>query len=360
MSKKLIYAFIVISLLLTPVIMIHAGTPPAVQKELDDCKAERTKLQEDNNNLRDERGTLNSTITKLEGEKRQLERRIAELENLIASIDEEAIVIGFFNKHDEPLALLVNISNHTDSVGGTEISADWPGFMERHVEEKLGTRVNVITLIAAQGNINHYDFDSLRKQTSHGEAERIGRAYGEMIVSNLPACRKMAAENLHAVLSYIDIAPREIGRSELEEARKIIEAPESADQSGDLKAEDLAAPAVLRIFAAQLLALHDTMPRFYSVPLQIIRIGKLYLCAIPGEPFVEIGLQLKKSAGHDTVVPVSLANGYFGYIPLEESFDHGGYEIKQGIHNCLSRKAAGIVVKNMKDMMKKITAREAV
>ncbi|UCB45620.1 MAG: OmpA family protein [Spirochaetota bacterium] len=92
MSKKLIYAFIVISLLLTPAIMIHAGTPPAVQKELDDCKAERTKLQEDNNKLRDERGTLNSTITRLEGEKRALERKIADLEKQIVAIDEEAVV----------------------------------------------------------------------------------------------------------------------------------------------------------------------------------------------------------------------------------------------------------------------------
>ena len=46
------------------------------------------------------------------------------------TVDEEVILIGFFGEKNDILALLVNISNHTDSVGGTEISGDWPGFMD--------------------------------------------------------------------------------------------------------------------------------------------------------------------------------------------------------------------------------------
>ena len=276
------------------------------------------------------------------------------------TVDEEAVLIGFFNEKDDPMALLVNISNHTDSVGGTEISADWPGFMERHVEEELGIPVNTVTLIAPQGNINHYDFDSLRNQTSHEEAQRIGRAYADLLLSMLSQCRAMDTGKLDSALSYVDIAPREISTSELQRACEIIGTPESADKSGDLKAEDLATPAVLRIFATQLLAFHNAMPRSYSVPLQVLRMGDIYLCGIPGEPFVEIGLELKKSAERETVVPVSLAGGYFGYIPLETSFDHGGYEIKQGVHNCLSRKAAEIILESLQNMIMGFTGREAV
>jgi chemotaxis protein MotB len=89
MRKKLIYALIVISLLLTPGIIIHAGTPPAVQKELDDCKAERAKLQEDNSKLESDIKSLNSRITKLEGDKRQLESKIAALQKQIAQKEKE-------------------------------------------------------------------------------------------------------------------------------------------------------------------------------------------------------------------------------------------------------------------------------
>jgi hypothetical protein len=274
------------------------------------------------------------------------------------TVDEEVILIGIFSEKNDVLALLVNISNHTDSVGGTEISADWPGFMERFVEEELGVPLKVITLIAPQGNINHYDFNSSKNQTSLEEARRIGRAYGKAVLSNLSRCETVYGEKLFADLRYVDIAPREICDADLERARDIVKTTRSTDDGADLKAEDLETPAVLRIFSSQLLAFHDAIPPFYSVPLQVMRLGSIYLCAIPGEPFVEIGLELKQSYKGITVVPVSLANGYFGYIPLERSFDYGGYEVKQGVHNCLSRKAEGIILESVKEMLDRLTLQD--
>jgi hypothetical protein len=276
------------------------------------------------------------------------------------AVDEDVILIGFFNDMDNPLALLVSISNHTDSVGGTDISADWPGFLEQYVEEGLGFPVNTVTLIAPQGNINHYDFDSLQNQTSLEEARRIGRAYADLILSNLPECRAMETENIDTALTYVDIGPREISKTELQRACEILEAPDSSGDSGDLKAEDLEKSAALRIFARELIAFHETRPSSHSVPLQVLRMGDIYVCGIPGEPFVEIGLELKRVLEKEIVIPVALANGYFGYIPLEACFERGGYEIKQGIHNCLSRKAAGIILENMKKMIYRITGKRAV
>lgn len=45
---------------------------------------------------------------------------------------------------------------------------------------------------------------------------------------------------------------------------------------------------------------------------------------------MEIGLALKSFPGFDLIMPVGLANGYLGYIPLRECFDRGGYEVKPG------------------------------
>jgi hypothetical protein len=276
------------------------------------------------------------------------------------AVDEDVVLIGFFNDRDDPLALLVSISNHTDSVGGTDISADWPGFLEQYVEEELGFPVNTVTLIAPQGNINHYDFDSLRNQTSHGEAQRIGRAYADLVLSSLPECLAMETEHLDAALTYVDIVPREISKTELQKAREILEAYQSWGESGDLKAEDLETPAVIRIFARELVAFHETRPSSYCVPLQVLRMGDIYLCGIPGEPFVEIGLELKRVGEKEIVIPVALANGYFGYIPLEACFERGGYEVKQGMHNCLSQKAAGIILEDMKKMIYRLRGKRAV
>jgi hypothetical protein len=274
--------------------------------------------------------------------------------------DDEVVLIGFFDRENHPLSLLVNISNHTDSVGGTRISADWPGALERYIEHATGLPVNTITLIAPQGNINHYDFDSPGNQTSHEEAVRLGNAYGKLVVSSLPACSPMKTNALHARLRYADVQAREISEDELERARNMVQNPESAEDGIDLKAEDLATPAVLRIFASELLAFHEKKPLSYRVPLQALQIGDVYLCAIPGEPFVEIGLRLKESVRPRTLLPVSLAGGYFGYIPLKESFDRGGYETRQGVHNCLSREAAGIIVEGLLELVDRLNGREAV
>ncbi len=45
---------------------------------------------------------------------------------------------------------------------------------------------------------------------------------------------------------------------------------------------------------------------------------------------MEIGLALKRLPGFGLAVPVGLANGYLGYIPLRENFGRGGYETKPG------------------------------
>ncbi len=265
-------------------------------------------------------------------------------------VDECVGIIGFYIEKDDPLVLLVSISNHTDTVGGTKISADWPGFMERFIEKGLGSPVCTLTLIAPQGNINHYEFDSLRNQTSYGEAKRIGKAYADIVLAGLGECRAMDGDIIRAALTYADIGPREIGDDELRKARTILESTGLSGNNGDLTAEDLETPAVQAIFARELVAFHETRPVSYSVPLQVLRLGDLLLCAIPGEPFVEIGLELR--AAYEGTVPIALANGYFGYIPLEACFERGGYEVRQGVNNCLSRKAARVIIDKLALMVR--------
>jgi len=93
------------------------------------------------------------------------------------------------------------------------------------------------------------------------------------------------------------------------------------------------------------------MPDHYEVPLQVLKIGSVAICALPGEPFVEIGLALKDSTLFQAIFPVALANGYFGYIPMEECFEHGGYEVRASKHNCLSCNAAECILSSFRSML---------
>jgi neutral ceramidase len=63
-----------------------------------------------------------------------------------------------------------------------------------------------------------------------------------------------------------------------------------------------------------------------EVELQVVRIGGLYLVALPGEVLVEVGTAIKDGSGGEQTLIVSLANGSIGYICHREAYGEGGYE----------------------------------
>jgi hypothetical protein len=163
------------------------------------------------------------------------------------------------------------------------------------------------------------------------------------------------AGSLEAKELILPIPSREIEVAELENARKILstEEPRHQERERSLTAEDLAKgdPAVERLFARELIHFAEHKPKSYPAPLQAFRLGSAVFAAIPGEPFVEIGLALKAIPGHDLVFPVALANGYYGYIPLQENFGRGGYETRAGSGSCLSRDAADRILAAFRSLL---------
>jgi neutral ceramidase len=76
-------------------------------------------------------------------------------------------------------------------------------------------------------------------------------------------------------------------------------------------------------YARETVLLAERPPQV-TIPLQVMKVGELRVAAIPAEAFVEIGLELKKR--HQPTFAVSLANGYYGYLPTPEQHRLGGYE----------------------------------
>jgi hypothetical protein len=271
------------------------------------------------------------------------------------AVDRQANSLVFKDERGGLQAVFVNISNHTDTIGGMKISADWPGFMERHLNELLGTDIPVFLFLAPQGNINHLEFEDDRPQSNYEEAERLGRAYAGIIAASLSESRPLPmedqpgrAESIEAKEVTLSILPREVTEAKLRRAQEVLSqvGPQDRGKGKALTAEDLAKgdPAVERLFARELIHFAEHKPESYAVPLQVMRLGSAAFAAIPGEPFVEIGLALKALPGFELVFPVALANGYYGYIPLEENFGRGGYETRTGPTSCLSQDAAGLIL----------------
>ena len=64
-----------------------------------------------------------------------------------------------------------------------------------------------------------------------------------------------------------------------------------------------------------------------TAPVQVLRLGEAAIVALPGEVFVETGLNIKSQSSMNPLFVVSLANGYIGYICTDIALkEHGGYE----------------------------------
>ena len=90
-------------------------------------------------------------------------------------------------------------------------------------------------------------------------------------------------------------------------------------------AEKAKLPAHAETYAGRVLALAGG-PETERIPLQVLRVGDVAFCAIPFEPFVEIGLDLKKRSPFATTFVLGNANGAHGYLPTPEQHKLGGYE----------------------------------
>ncbi len=73
--------------------------------------------------------------------------------------------------------------------------------------------------------------------------------------------------------------------------------------------------------------------------LSAIRIGSLAILFLPGEPFVETALAIEKSSPFEHTIVVGFGENNIGYIPTEEAFSLGGYEVGPGKWSFLEKGA---------------------
>ena len=99
----------------------------------------------------------------------------ADIDRPEGGVDTKIIMLEV-RQNGHPALMIANISNHTDTIGGDWVSADWPGAMEKEVQYQRGFDIPVMTIIAPQGNINHFNVKAPGAQTSYAEAQRIGKA----------------------------------------------------------------------------------------------------------------------------------------------------------------------------------------
>ncbi|MEO1644741.1 MAG: hypothetical protein AAFR67_06110 [Chloroflexota bacterium] len=83
-------------------------------------------------------------------------------------------------------------------------------------------------------------------------------------------------------------------------------------------------PAVLQRF------LPDISQETMALDIRVIQIAETIIITQPGEVFSETAVNLRKMCqqmGYKHAISISYANGSYGYLPPENAFAEGGYEV---------------------------------
>ena len=207
-------------------------------------------------------------------------------------------------------ALICNIANHGDTIGGNLVSADWYGRFTQAVQHELKTSIPVLVLDDASGNINHFDFHQQICQTGYHEAVRIGRGYARIVLDALADLEPVAADKLQIKNTMVTIPHRQLSDAEVAEAQHILDTVPDIKKDGDFESQDLAnkVPAALRYFAQRALDCKAKSVPSHECRLTSIELGDaLAFISLPGEPFNGIAQAIREASPYKYTFIAELA-----------------------------------------------------
>ena len=217
------------------------------------------------------------------------------------------------------IATYVNFAMHPDTVGGVQISADYPSMLSRLLGEYNGPEMVTLFANGTCGNINHVDVKWKDPQKGHREAARIGTVLAANV---LEAYKKMSPVpgTLRARNEIVKLPLPIVSEAEIDEARRVARIPADTKTPQPKFLERVKAYKVLDVMA------RDGKP--HEVEVQVIALGDdVAWVSLPGEIFVELGLAIKKASPFRYTFIAELANGSVGYIPNREAYAQGAYEV---------------------------------
>jgi len=261
-------------------------------------------------------------------------------------VDEQLGIIKIVDREDSPIATFINFTLHPAVVGEKNLlfSADYPGYLNKIVEKDVGGMS--LFLNGAFGNINHISQPG-RWIDTFEEAERIGSILAESALKIWEGMDLGNGEEIAVKVKEIELPLRKLAYFSLGEAREDIKEKEktlSEEQSWSAKRE--------LYFAKENLFLLERGLKREKIEIQLMRIGRVVLVAIPFEIFVEFGLQIKQESPFEHTFIVGLANGYHGYIPTREAFSQGGYEVRVCLGSRFVPEAGEIVSQTILEMLR--------
>jgi len=214
------------------------------------------------------------------------------------------------SKQNKPVGSLTVFALHLDTTGGTEYSADYPGYLATELRNDYGEGFISLFGTGTCGDINHIDVSGRRRFTA--------RLIGQLLAVNVQSARTRMP---------LDQPSLAVASSRLALPLRRVTAEQAASAKANLSQVGRSElPFLTQVEIVTTLDLARRGPTL-DAEVQVIRLHPdVAVVLLPGEVFVELGLAIKRRSPFRHTLVIELSNDNPAYIPTEKAFKEGSYE----------------------------------
>lgn len=227
-------------------------------------------------------------------------------------------------------AVLTSFSSHYVR-GGTEFSADYPYYLSERYRQLFGSRLISVFGTGACGNVNTVDVQGPADDPEE-KVQAVGTALADAVIAAMPMAEKRPPD-LGIASRVIYLPLQDYTDEELQWSK---EGKEPLYPERDFLVERRRMKISLWGVQPPLeqLRKHEAVvpavpgdPWRLPLEIQVFRLdNETAVVTMPGELFVEFGLDLKSRSPFSNTILIELANADIAYIPTLQAFEEGDYE----------------------------------
>jgi len=244
--------------------------------------------------------------------------------------NDETLSYLLFEKEGKPIGAISNFACHQDCTAGIYkrgYTGDYASILAKELKKYYGNDFVSVFLLGTCGDINNSNHD-ISVTPPENKYQVNGIRLAEALKKT--ACDAEPVTGSVSVIKEILRVPRRIAVGE--EVAALIQKYGKGKSSMRLR-------NFLHYQASN-------EAEYTDLYIQGIRIGDVLILALPGEIYVNIGLEIKKRSPFAKTIVAENCNSYCGYIPTKEAFEECSdlYEASLCYHSCHVPEACDMLV----------------
>ena len=222
---------------------------------------------------------------------------------------------------------IVNFGTHPDVLGGTGICPDWPGFLRNALEGALtdeadGMGVRVIFFNGAQGDVAHVNRMGVIPPKGPTHSRHMGRVIAGAVLSVYTYTEPVRCDKVFFLQKMAHVATAKGTPEQVKIADEIHKRYVAGEDVSQYPFDIVMARKFLRL---------EQRNAVEALKVACVGFGDVAFIGLPGEPFTEIGRQIKARSPFSMTIPCCNANGSEGYFPTDDALTNCGYEANSSL-----------------------------